>query len=400
MKMKITFFSLCAAALMFTSCEPNYDYIYYTKDQASKMQDLNIQTLLPYEVELPVHLSRMGLFARPVDSEKATLGRVIFYDKSLSSDGKISCASCHHQDHGFADPNATSTGVEDRQSTRNSIALGSVVNFSAYYGTDINGPTAIRFFWDNRAETVEQQSRGAFTNHDEMNMTMSEVVNTIRAKSYYTPLFQKAYNPDLDDASIPQITEARVFEAVAEFINSMGSYHSKFDTEADKLYLSNNNAYGVDLIKDQSFSGFTADENAGKNLYMANCASCHSTNMGRPILNFANNGLDQVYTDKGVGGITNTSSELYQFKVPTLRNVEVSAPYMHDGRFTSLEDVLEHYSAGIKANSGLSAPLKNFNGTPKNMNFSTTEKQQLIAFLKTLTDDVIKNEARFSDPFK
>jgi cytochrome c peroxidase len=399
--MKFSFLGLLGLMLALSSCDSKFDYIDYSESQAAQMTALKPFGLDDYQVVLPNHLQRSGLFPRPIDGQKARLGRVIFYDKSLSSDRKVSCANCHLQEHGFADVTAKSKGVNDRESTRNSIALSSVVNFSAYYGTDLNGPTAIRFFWDNRAETVEQQSRGAFTNPDEMNMHMDRIVETIKGNEYYIPLFQKAYNTDGDEKTIPEITEARIYEAMSNFINSMGSYQSKFDVEADKG-ISANDFFGPDKYDDQ-FSGFTSDENAGKALYLANCASCHTRDHGRPQLDFANNGLDAVSADKGVGGVAGNENKADLqgvFKIPTLRNIEVSHPYMHDGRFATLEQVIDHYSNGIQSNPNLHANLRGTNGLAKQMNFTPVQKAQLIAFLKTLTDDVVKTEERFADPFK
>jgi cytochrome c peroxidase len=404
MKLKLPFVLFAAMLLALTACEPKVEYIYYSDAQNAKLGALALPVdqhqSLDYSVELPKHLTSMGLFTRPIDGNKARLGRVIFYDKALSSDGKVSCASCHHQDHAFADKTVLSKGVNDRASARNSIALSSVVNFSAYYGTDINGPSAIRFFWDNSAETVEQQSRGAFTNPNEMNLHMNDVVKIIKSKEYYEPLFQKAYNADgEDDVTKPNVDEKMIFECVSHFINSMGSYKSKFDTEADKLF-TDGFSFGVDKIKSSGpFVGFSASENAGKAIYMANCASCHSSNMGRPVLNFANNGLDMQYTDKGVGGFSKNQSELYQFKVPTLRNIQNSAPYMHDGRFATLEDVVEHYSSGVQDHPSLSNQLKSA-GKPKNLQLTTTQKADLIAFLNTLTDETVQADERYANPFK
>jgi cytochrome c peroxidase len=404
MKSTLFFLAFTCATVFLTSCV--HEEIYYTKEQKAKLTQLNLGLSDPYEVKLPQYLLSTGLFARPIDDHKARLGRVIFYDKSLSSDGKISCASCHLQDHGFADKTPLSKGVNDRQSARNSIALSSVVNFSAYYGTDLNGPTAIRFFWDNSAETIEQQSRGAFTNPDEMNMHMDEIVSKMKSPNleYYGPLFQKAFNPLDDNISDAPITEARVFEAMSHFINSMGSFKSDFDKGADQLYASNQNTFsGVDLLLNtgsNNFNGWSASQEAGKDLYMTNCASCHSANMGRPILQFGNNGLDAQVTDPGVGGFTNNPNELGQFKVPTLRNIEVSGPYMHDGRFATLEDVVDHYSTGIKDATGLHQFLRQPNGQPRNMNFTPDQKRDLVAFLKTLTDQSVQTDERFSNPFK
>jgi cytochrome c peroxidase len=236
-------------------------------------------------------------------------------------------------------------------------------------------------------------------------MHMSEIVAKVKAQPYYEALFQKAYNTDpQDDVTMPNIDEAKIFECMSNFINSMGSYESKFDDAATQLYANAGSGgfFGADLVTPAtSMPGFTPDENAGKSIYIANCASCHSANMGRPVLNYANNGLALDYTDLGVGGAKNNPNPSlnYQFKVPTLRNIEWSAPYMHDGRFATLEQVVDHYSEGVKAHPALHANLRSGNN-PKQLNLTSTQKQQLIAFLKTLSDDKLKTDQRFSDPFQ
>lgn len=401
MKLKL---SLLVASFALTLGSCGFKYIYYTENQQAKLDGLDLPEStesLDYEAQLPVHLTTQGLFARPIDGDKARLGRVIFYDKSLSADGKVSCASCHLQSNGFSDVTVLSKGVNDRESARNSIALSSVVNFSAYYGTDINGPGAIRFGWDNRAGTVTEQSRNAFTNPNEMGRDMTDIINEVKSKKYYEPLFQKAYNTDpKDDVTMPSIDEAKVFECLTHFINAMSSYNSPFDAAANKLYAGQSAfSFGQDKITNSDpMPGFNAEQNAGKALFMANCASCHTGNMGRPTLNYANNGLDEVYTDKGVG--IYTSGLDYQFKVPTLRNIEISAPYMHDGRFATLEQVIDHYSTGVKNNAVLSPRLRGANGAAIKMNFTPDQKAQLVAFLKTFTDESVKQDERFSDPFQ
>lgn len=365
----------------------NYYYYYSPEDYALLSQYLNLPSLpKDYTVTLPTHLASAGLFARPVERDKAVLGRVLFYDKNLSKDGKISCASCHKQAIGFSDDLAQSKGVNGNVTDRNSIALASVANFSAYYGTDLNGPGAIRFFWDNRAATVAEQSTGSLENPKEMGMHMTEVVAAVLAQPYYRPLFEKSYG----DA---EVSKERITESIANFINALGSYQSKFDQEAAKQ------PYGSTYTQ---FSGFNAAQNNGLKLYQANCASCHSPIMGRPMLFNASNGLDAVTNaaDGGVGTFSGNSNELGSFKVPTLRNIALTAPYMHDGRFATLEEVIEHYSSGVQSHPNLHANLKLSNGQPKRMNFDNTKKQDLIAFLNTLTDEEIRKDEQFADPFK
>ena len=382
--------------LLVVACDqkPDFDYYYYEPEEYALISEHLDLPDLPYnyQVSLPEHLSRTGIFARQVNNDKAALGRVLFYDKKLSKDETISCASCHKQELGFADDVVFSDGVSDRQTTRNSFALSSVANFSAYYGTDLNGPSAIRFFWDNRAATVADQATGSLTNPNEMDMQMHEVVSAVQSQDYYAPLFRKAYG----DAGV---TEDRITEAISDFVNAMGSIGSRFDKEAnDKVAASQVWGDMTPAIR-ENFDGFTSAENNGKEIYLNNCASCHSVNQGRPPKFYANNGLDEVTSDAGVGGISGAPFEMGTFKVPTLRNVALSAPYMHDGRFATLEEVVEHYSTGILDHPNLSDELKSGN-QPRKMNFSAQEKADLISFLHTLTDMEFAADDRFSDPFK
>jgi cytochrome c peroxidase len=397
MKKLTTALTLLGFMLLAVACNKKADFNYfYYNDEDSKLLseylNLPLETPFPYTVTFPAHLRNVGLFPRPVEYNKATLGRVLFYDKKLSKDGTIACASCHKQNLGFGDDVAFSKGVSDRSTARNSFALSSVANFSAYYGTDLNGFTAIRFFWDNRAETVAEQSRGSLTNPKEMDMDMHAVAATVAAQPYYKPLFEKAFGSF-------DVTEDLVLEAIANFINAMGSYDSKFDQNANNSAIDySNNTY---VFAANFTTSFTAAENRGKQVYNTYCASCHSGNMGRPLLQLANNGLDlNTADDEGVGAISGIAAENGTFKVPTLRNIVYSAPYMHDGRFKTLDEVLEHYSSGVQNHPNLSANLKTANGEPLKMNFSQEQRQDLIAFLNTLSDDHQRTDEQFSNPFK
>ncbi len=388
---KIYFLPVFGILFLLGACNKKTDviYYYYEPDEFALLSQYLDLPSLPddYAVTLPQHLSNAGLFARPVEREKAVLGRVLFYDKNLSKDGKISCASCHEQAIGFSDDVVHSAGVSGNVTDRNSIALASVANFSAYYGTDLNGPAGIRFFWDNRAATIAEQSKGSLTNPKEMGMHMNEVISAVENQPYYSVLFKKAYGDK-------QVTEDRVTEAIANFINALGSYQSKFDQEASKVAV----YYNADFT---NFAGFTATENRGLQLYQTNCSSCHSPIMGRPMLFNASNGLDAVNTsDRGVGGVSGNTIEQGTFKVPTLRNIALTGPFMHDGRFATLQEVIEHYSSGVQSHPNLHPNLKDSNGQPKRMNFSPGDKDALLAFLNTMTDDKIRTDKRFADPFK
>lgn len=386
MSKKIIFILLCATVILATSCnkDPEFTYFFYTPEE---IQLLSQYLTLPekpddYTVRLSKNLVDAGLRAAAVDQNKAILGRVMFYDKSLSKDGTISCASCHKQEIGFSDDKRVSPGVYGRLGNRNAIALASVASFASYYGTDINGSSAIRFFWDNRAPTAGEQNKGSLTNPSEMDMHMNEVVDVVRSQPYYQPLLRKAFGTS-------DITADQVNEAIAHFVNAMGSYKSKFDEEASK---------GV--YEMSPFPGFTASENHGKTIYMANCATCHSYDMGGPLRYFANNGLDANFTsDSGVGGVSGSPEQVGCFKVPTLRNIALTAPYMHDGRFQTLAEVVEHYNSGIQDHPNLDYKLKK-NGNPIRMNLSESDKQDLVNFLHTLTDPHFTTDPRFSNPFK
>ncbi|MBK8923941.1 MAG: c-type cytochrome [Saprospirales bacterium] len=383
---------LFGVLLLAAACNRDTDFNYYYYEPADYTllsQYLNLpERPHNYESVLPKHLSALGLAARPVQQNKVILGRVLFYDKNLSKDGSVSCASCHKQELAFSDNAAVSRGVFDRAGDRNSIALGSVLNFSAYYGTDLFGPSGIPFFWDNRAGTASEQNIGSMTNPKEMDMSHSDIVSAVQAQPYYEPLFRIAFGNG-------QISSERVSEAIAEFVNAIGSFHSKFDREAEQTI-------GYNVYNDAeytNFSGFTAEENRGKKIYLDHCAACHSPTQSRPAMMKGNNGLDAASPDPGVGGITGLPADMGLFKVPLLRNIALTAPYMHDGRFATLEEVVEHYNSGIKAHPNLSFELRS-GAEPKRLNLTDTQKQDLVAFLKTLTDEQLLTDVRFSDPFK
>ncbi len=376
--------------LLASACEKEqaFVYQYYTPEETQVLsQYLNLPEIPDdYTVRLSRNLKSTGLLGGTIQREKALLGRVLFYDKHLSKDEKISCASCHKQELGFSDDKPVSLGVFNRAGTRNAIALASVASFVSYYGTDINGQSAIRFFWDNRAATARQQNKGSLNNPLEMGMDMGEVVAAVENQPYYQPLFRKAYGNS-------EVNADRVNEAIAEFVNAMFSCKSKFDQEASK-----------DEVQStfHDFPGFTESENRGKAIYMDNCASCHTSQIGRPALYFANNGLDAAPgNDLGVGGISGITAQKGSFKVPTLRNIELTAPYMHDGRFQTLAEVVEHYNSGVQDNPNLHQALRLGPGqAPKRLNLTETDKQDLITFLHTLTDETMRTDPRFSNPFK
>lgn len=320
-------------------------------------------------------------FQNPViQNHGATLGRVLFYDPQLSLNNSISCASCHKQELAFSDGVAGSTGFAGKVTPRNSMAI-------------INAGFNQNLFWDSRVQNVSQLATKPIQNHIEMGMEeMVRLTQKLSKVDYYSDLFLKAYGT-------PDITEERIGDALAQFVCSITSTHSKFDRE-----------------EFSGFSGFTTMERMGKDLFFSsrtNCARCHAApnfaapdfvggeygftgtfngGSGEDLRGTANNGLDLVYTDQGLGN--------GKFRIPSLRNIALTAPYMHDGRFSTLEQVVEHYSTGVKPHTHLDKNLRGSNGTPLRPDLNSIEKQALVAFLHTLTDEQMMQDVKWSNPFK
>jgi cytochrome c peroxidase len=213
-----------------------------------------------------------------------------------------------------------------------------------------------------------------------MGMTLEAVVERVSAEPFYTNLFASAFGS-------PGIDTNRISRALAQFVRSIVSVKSKYDVGAT-----------------QNFANFTAQENLGRQIFLgqvgnATCAACHGTDNFVPGPALNNNGLEFPYVDTGVGGVTGNAADMGKFKVPSLRNIELTAPYMHDGRFTNLEQVVEFYNSGVVDNPNLSPPLRNPNGTVRRLNLTQAQKDALVAFLKTLTDTTLAKDVKYSDPF-
>lgn len=317
--------------------------------------------------------------ANPVTNEGATLGRVLFYDKQLSANGTVACASCHQQALAFSDNQILSLGFEGGTTRRHSMSL---VN-ARWYDRG-------RFFWDERAASLEEQVLIPFMDPVEMGMTTASLIAAIENQDYYPSLFEAAFGS-------ADVTEERIALALAQFVRSIVSTQSKYDEGRTQVNAPQND-----------FPNFTASENNGKRLFFlppnnggGGCIGCHSTEAFiNPDNGPTNNGLDAFSTtDLGVlEAIPNPAFE-GAFKVPSLKSIALSAPYMHDGRFATLEEVVEHYNSGIQNHPNLGAALRDGNGQPIRLNLSTQEKTDLVNFLKTLTDENLTTDERFSDPF-
>ena len=374
--------------LLTLSCEK--DIQVFKKDIVLDLPDENhdyINTYISSSSEaardIPALLKNAG-----VTNEGAKLGRVLFYDVQLSLNNRVSCASCHDQKSAFADDKAFSVGFENKITPRNSMAIvNPVVNNS--------------LFWDSRAESIEHLISEPISNHIEMGMeSMESLVKKLNTIDYYSPLFQEAFQTD-------EITEEKVVNAMSQFIRSMVSMESKFDLAAavgfntysdlelqgKKIFFSED-AMCSTCHKGINFSapdGFGAGSKIG-NSFINNTDNefGNSEYAGPEIMGTANIGLDVVYADDGFGE--------GQFKIPTLRNIALTGPYMHDGRYSSLEEVVDHYSSNIKLHDNLDDKFVE-GGQVKLLNFDAKEKEALVAFLNTLTDEEFISAERFSDPF-
>lgn len=322
----------------------------------------------------------------PVTNAGAALGRVLFYDPRLSVTNSVSCGSCHKQQYAFADNVPLSTGYAGMKGTRNALAI-------------INASTKASFFWDGRASTLEEQTLMPVVNHVEMGMEkLDALALKLNQISYYPQLFQSAFGSS-------EITPQEISGALAQFVRSIVSDNSKFDANQ---------------------AAFTADELAGFQLFFGKfqCGTCHKgENLGgAPLMdsyfnqavpassvkNISNIGLDLKYADGGVGVLLNNVKMDGDFVIPSLRNVALTAPYMHDGRFATLDEVVDHYSNGILPNPNLDPILlqQNFFSNPSlpaepvQMKMTAQEKRQLIAFLNTLTDYTMLTDDKYSNPFK
>jgi cytochrome c peroxidase len=291
----------------------------------------------------------------PLTQEGFELGRRLFYDPILSRDSTISCGFCHQQFVAFANADhRLSHGIDDLLGTRNAPALFNMAWFP-------------NFMWDGGVNHIEVQPLAPIANPVEMDETISNVIVKLQRNQAYRDQFRKAFGSDTINSQL-------MLRAMAQFMGAMISDKSRYDN-----YL-------------RGRLQLTAEEKRGLQLFKTHCASCHK----EPLLTdmqFRNNGLDASFTkDAGRAHITGLPQDSGLFRVPSLRNIELTYPYMHDGRFQSLEQVIDHYRSGIKNSSTLD-PLLASGGIP----LSETDKSDLISFLNTLTDQAFLNDRRFSE---
>lgn len=294
--------------------------------------------------------------------EGVALGRKLFYDKMLSNDGTMACATCHKQANGFDDFRQFSQGTNGTFGDRNAMPI-------------INLGWATSFFWDGRRKTMEDQAHDPVTNPIEMANNWPEVVKRLQADAIYPSLFFKAFGTRTIDSNM-------VVKAIAQFERTMVSFNTKFDK-----YFYQNDTNALNAAEKRGLMLFTGD---------ALCNTCHMMNTLFTDHQFRNNGLDVNPADAGLMKFNSKPDDRGKFKVPGLRNIAQTAPYMHDGRFATLEDVVNFYSSGVKQNSpNIDEHMVPFgNG----LNLTAQQKSDLIAFLKTLSDQEFLTRQDLSEP--
>ncbi len=341
---------------------------------------INFSSLPNYSnPEYPIHyVNVVGDNNEPANNQAtdtgAILGRILFFDKQLSINDAVSCASCHDQTIAFTDNNQFSTGFDGVNVTgAHSMRL---LNARFYEGES--------FFWDKRAATLEDQTTEPIINSVEMgfdasNGGLNALITKMNAIAYYPALFELAFGDGT-------ITEGRIQQALAQYIRCMVSTNSRFDDAFVQNFNPNVPGNGIN----QNFLQLSAEENLGKQIFTTNqgginCATCHQLPTFALAANSRSNGLD--------------AGETIIFKSPSLKNIATSAQFMHDGRFTSLLEVVEFYNSGIQNGPALDNRLRDQNGQPIRMNLTQAEKEALVAFMETFTDNTVVTDTKFSNPF-
>lgn len=325
----------------------------------------------PYEYPNLLYFPPMVETDNPPTLEGIELGRFLFYDPILSKDSTMSCASCHQQQHAFTDGNKTlSVGVNGTPSTRNSMPLFNLNWYS-------------RLFWDGKAKSLEEQALEPVRSHAEMDLDWETAARRIARKPLYPPLFRKAFAEEpIDSISITK--------AIAQFERTLISHNSKYDQVVrGETHFSRDEYEGFNLVNDQT---------------KGNCLHCHTTDSDRlgTTGQFSNNGLDpfeklEDFTDKGLGGVTGKGSDVGLFRIPSLRNLAVTAPYMHDGRFKTLEEVMAFYRNDVNASLNIDKKMEIHH--QQQLNLTDHETACIIAFLNTLNDSVFISNPEFGNPF-
>ena len=293
----------------------------------------------------------------PLTVERVDLGKSLFFDRRLSINERQSCADCHSPQKAFTDGRLTARGAEGDFGLRNTMPL-------------FNLAWKKEFFWDGRAKSIREQVLQPIQNPIEMHQSLTNLVVKLAKTGNYSPLFTAAFGS-------PEITAQKISLALENYLLTLTSFDSKFDR-----VLRGQEKFTPE--EQRGFQLFSTEYDPRRGQFGADCFHCH----GGPLFqsqSFANNGLDDIFKDPGRGKVSGKESDLGKFAVPSLRNVALTAPYMHDGRFKTLDQVVEHYVSGVKRSATLDPNIAKHpdGGVP----LSAADKKALVAFLKTLTDE-------------
>jgi len=334
----IVFAMLISTIALMYACSKNEDEI--------KPEEAKITFAIPSNFPAPAY----NFEDNQLTNAGFALGKKLFYDARLSADKSVSCGSCHQQFAAFANlDHKVSHGVNNCQGKRNAPPLFNLAWQKA-------------FFWDGGVKNIETSPLNAIADACEMGTDIEAIIASLKNTAPYPGLFQQAFGSS-------EINSQKILKSITQFTAVLVSGNSKYDK----------------VMRKESGFTFSSTELAGYNLFKEKCSSCHAEPLFTDF-SYRSNGLDLVSADEGRSHITGLNTDFGKFRVPTLRNIEYTGPYMHDGRFYSLDEVLEHYNSGVKTSSNLDAGLKN--GIP----LKASEKEQIKAFLKTLTDnEFIKN---------
>jgi cytochrome c peroxidase len=343
----------------------NYDSNAKVDDGSCVCDNNGVTAPTPYTLNIPSLFSQYLPAPNiptnnPLTVQGVDLGKKLFFDPILSGDNTLACSGCHSPEFAFDDSNRFSTGIDFIQGTRNAMPI---MNHAWNYTN--------KFFWDGRAIGLEEQAFGPVVNPVEMHENWPNAVAKLQAHPDYPTLFQAAFGTITIDSVL-------VVKALAQYERTLISGNSKFDR-----FLQN-----IEPLTTSELSGFNIFMDEAK----GDCFHCHGepTNPLWTDNGFHNNGLDVTFLDNGLGDVTNNPADNGKFKSPTLRNLIYTAPYMHDGRFSTIDEVIEHYSTGLQ-NSPTIDPLMKKVGSG-GVNLTPQEKADLKAFLLTLTDSSFIND--------
>ncbi len=326
-----------------------------------------------YQLNVPFYFGSYKIPAdNPLTDSGVALGRRLFYEKKLSADNTMSCGSCHKQKFGFADPNQFSVGIDGIAGTKQSMALANL------FWQD-------KFFWDGRSSSLEEQALLPISDPIELHQSLEAAVGKLQNTTYYPKAFYVVFGDSI-------INSKNLAKAIAQFERALITSNSKYD-----LYLKNKYTPTEDELNGLNL--FLTHPNPEEGLRGGNCGDCHGGYL-TSLRGFHNNGLD-TEPDIGLMAVTGNPFDKGKFKTPSLRNIAITAPYMHDGRFSTLEQVLDHYNEHIQTSPTLDPLIigasNEKNG--KSLKLTNKEKADIILFLKMLTDSTFINDKRFSDPF-